>query len=300
VIAIILILVSGVGLSALAIGGAALLGLYPFLPRDLGGAPDLDRKAKRVRIPLPDGEGVDGWWVEGTRDAIVVVFHGYGRNHTRAWRYGAFLNAAGYHLLAIDFRSGRYLDRKPTTLGHFELVDAQAALDWVRSQPRLAGFRMGLLGESLGGSVALMLAALNSDVAAVVVDCAFAHGGLALEDSCERWARVPRWPTAEILRSMLRTMTGVDPATIDPRAAAASLTNRPVFFIHGMDDNRFSSEHARQLWRAAGSKDPLWLMPGVGHNQGWIRHREPYEARVTAFFAHALLAEGEGVPAGEL
>jgi len=295
-----LILLSGCALAVAAAGGSALLGLYPLLPSDLGGVRNLDRKARRERIPVGTDDWIDGWYLSGTRPAVVIIFHGYGRNHHRAWRYATFLGAAGFAILAVDFRSSRYRERKPTTLGHFELEDARAALDWVRREPGLEGHRIALLGESLGGSVSLMLAAESPDVAAVVVDAAFSHGFQALGDSCERWARVPRWPSAELLRALGRLATGHDPGAVDVLSRVALLADRPVFFIHGMDDNRFSPEQARELWRAAGSKDPLWLIPGVGHNQGWLRHRRLYERRVTAFLERHLLGAGEGVPAGAI
>ena len=81
-----LILVSTSALAVLAAGGSALLALYPLLPSDLGGAPNLDRRARRLRIPLDGGDWIDGWHLRGARKALVLVFHGYGRNHHRAGR----------------------------------------------------------------------------------------------------------------------------------------------------------------------------------------------------------------------
>lgn len=295
-----LILLSTSAVAATALGGAAVLAFYPFLPRDLGGAPNLDRRARRARIPVGDDDWVDAWHVPGTRRAVVVLFHGFGRNHLRSWRYGAFLHRAGYHVVALDFRSSRWVGRKPTTLGHYEMQDAEAVLGWIRAEPSLAGAAIGLMGESLGGAVALRMAERHPDVAAVVADCAFANGRRALEDSCRRWARLPRGPSAEILSRMVHGLTGCDPARVDVVAAAAGLRDRPVLFIHGLDDNRIAPEHARLLWQAAGAKDPLWLIPGVGHNQGWLKQRSLYEERVRAFLDQRLLGEGGGLPPGEI
>lgn len=286
--------------AALLLGGAALAVFFPLVPRDLGGAANLNARARRVRVPVGDGDALDGWHLEGDRDSVVIVFHGFGRDHHRAWRYAAFLNAAGHHIVTVDFRSSRLRGRKPTTLGVFECEDAQATLDWVRREPGLANARVGLFGESLGGAVAILTASRNPGVAAVVADGAFANALDALEDSCERWARVPRQPSAAILRSMARWTTGHDPADRDVVPAAAGLRERPLFLIHAERDNRISTDQALRLWRAAGAKDPLWLIPDAGHNQGWIRHRALYEQRVTAFFASHLLGEGPGLAPGEL
>jgi dipeptidyl aminopeptidase/acylaminoacyl peptidase len=281
----------------LVLAGVVWLGFFPFLPRDLGGAPDLDGASRRVRIPLED-DALDGWLLPGREPAVVLVLHGYGREHSRAWRYGAFLRAAGYGVLAVDFRSSRWNRRRPTTLGHHEVVDAQAALDWLRAEPSLAGVAVGLLGESLGGSVALLVAAENPEVRAVVADGAFAHATLALEDSSERWARLPR-RSAHLARALGRALTGRDLGEADIEPAAVRLADRPVFFIHALRDDRLSVEHAERLWRAAGGKDPLWIIPGVGHNEGWKRHPVEYERQVLAFFGLHLLGRGAGLPPGE-
>ncbi len=280
----------------LLLGASTWVGLYPMLPRDLGGVENLDHQAQRVRIAVAPGDSVDAWYLPGTRPASVLLLHGYARTHSRMWRYGSFLHRAGYGVLAFDTRSARTAHRLPTTLGYNEMADAQAVLDWLRvRQPH---GRIGVLGESLGASVAMMLAARNPDVAAVVEDCGFASGKLALEEASERWAHLPRWPTAPMLRWLERRMTGFDPYAIDVVSAAQSLTARPVLFIQGLEDNRFSPIQVRALWQAAGGKDPLWLIPDAGHNAGWMRHRALYEQRVMAFFDRALLGQGQGIPSG--
>jgi dipeptidyl aminopeptidase/acylaminoacyl peptidase len=285
-------------IAIVALGVAMLLGLYPHLPRDLGGAPNLDRAARRVRIPVDEDDALDGWLLAPRETAVVLVLHGYGRDHSRAWRYAAFLHAAGYGVLAVNFRSSRWSRRLPTTLGHHEIVDTQAALDWLRAEPALAGHALGLLGESLGGSVALIVAAANPEVAAVMADGPFVHATLALEDSSERWARLPR-RSAHLARALGRVVTGRDLGEVDVEPAAAQLADRPLFLVHALEDNRLSSEHTRRLWRAAGAKDPLWLIPGAGHNEGWKRHRAEYERRALAFFDRHLLGRGMGIPPGE-
>ncbi|MGH7741903.1 MAG: alpha/beta hydrolase, partial [Candidatus Eiseniibacteriota bacterium] len=175
--------------SALVIflAGSTWVALFPGVPEDLGGVPNLDRRAEHVRIPLAGADSLDGWLLRGTNPVTVLMFHGYGRDHHRMWRYAKFLGAAGYGTLAIDFRSSRAVNRKPTTLGHYELEDARAALEWLERDPRTHDHRLLVFGESLGGSVAVTLAGERPEVAAVVADCPFESGTRALEDACERW-----------------------------------------------------------------------------------------------------------------
>jgi fermentation-respiration switch protein FrsA (DUF1100 family) len=281
------------GVSALLLFGAGSVWLffYPALPADLGGATNLDRTAEKVSIPTADGDTIDGWYLRGTEPAVVLLLHGHGREHRRMWRYGGFLHKAGYGVLAIDFRSARTRDRKPTTLGHYETIDAQAALDWLRKRSELEGHVIGIFGESLGGSVALVTAAKNPDVLAIVDDCGFASGHEAIEDGFRRVAHLPAWPGTPLLRSTARAVTGVDPGALEVRPAAAALKDRGLLFISCDHDGRISPEQTRALWRAAGERHRLWMVSEAGHNEGWKHNRAAYEDTVTSFFAeHLLLA----------
>ena len=297
---LIVILISSLAVALVVLLGVAVtrLVLYPLLPADLGGVESLDTRAHRIAIPLADGDHVEAWHLPGAGRGALLLLHGFGRTHQRMWRYGAFLHRAGYDILTFDFRSSRRRDRKPTTLGHHELFDAQGALDWLRALPSLDGQRIGLLGESLGGSIALLLAARNPDIAAVAVDGAFAHATQALEDSCERWAGLPGRPTAAFLRWVGRRLTGHDPGGVDVAAAAATLADRPVMVIHSSEDDRLSPAHATALWHAAGGRGPLWLIHGAGHNEGWRRQRGLYEELLLAFLERPLRGEGPGLPGG--
>lgn len=274
------------GMSALVLflGGTAWLAFYPPVPADLDGAPDLDDRAQAVRVPV-GADHLDGWMLPGERRVAVVVFHGYGRDHHRAWRYGAFLHRAGYGVVTVDFRSSRAARRLPTTLGAHELADAEATLAWVRAAPELRGHRVVLYGESLGGSVALVTAARSGGVAAVIADCPFATGRRALEDTFEYWLRAPFMATAA--SAVGHAFTGRDPGALDAVAAAESLRSTPLLLIHARNDDRMRTRQAEDLWRAAGSDDELWLTEG-GHNEGWQRDRAGYERRVLAFLDRAL------------
>jgi fermentation-respiration switch protein FrsA (DUF1100 family) len=157
-----------------------------------------------------------------------------------------------------------------------------------------------MLGESLGGSVALVAAAERPDVQAVLVDGAFASGALALADACQRWAHLPPAPGARLCRTLGRAVTGHDPGSLDVVVASRALRDRPLYFIHALRDDRLSVAHPRALWAAAGAKDPLWIIPEAGHNEGWVLHRELYETRALAFFDHHLLGTGTGLPGGDL
>jgi dipeptidyl aminopeptidase/acylaminoacyl peptidase len=268
--------------------GSTWLGLYPPVPIDLGGLPNLDSRAERVSIPVGEDDHLDAWLVPGRRPALVILLHGYGRDHTSMWCYAHFLHDAGYSVLAADFRSSRVRNRKPTTLGFWEQNDARAILAWVARQPGLREDRIGIMGESLGGSVALSIAPSHPEVRALVVDSPFATGHRALSDGAERFFHVAREPFAALARFATLAITHHDPYALNCIAACESLTTRPLFLIHSLRDDRLSPDQSRDLWRATGSNATLWVVPVAGHTQAWVRYRGEYERRVLAFLAGPL------------
>lgn len=277
-------------LSALLLfaGGSAWIALYPTVKADLGGVENLDARAQHVRIPVGEGDHLDGWYLPGRTDATVILFAGYARDHRRVWRYGQFLNERGLHVLTVDFRSARQTDRKPTTLGHWELVDARAALGWVRRHPELHAHRVALFGESLGGAVALALAAERPDVAAVVADSPFASADAAIEDGLRFVIHAPVFPLAPIARQVGRWVTGYDPGSFDATEALRALNGRPVLVIQTKVEDRFSRDQVRRIETSLGLRGEQWTLEDVKHTEAWLRHRDTYEKRVGGFMAGHL------------
>lgn len=99
------------------------------------------------------------------------------------------LSAAGYAVLCVEMpcfgaRAGQTesatakarLWEGRTLFGQM-LAEQGAALDWLRGQPDVDSGRIGVMGISMGGTLAWWLAALRPDVAAAVSMCCFADLG---------------------------------------------------------------------------------------------------------------------------
>ncbi|MCC6349185.1 MAG: alpha/beta fold hydrolase [Candidatus Eisenbacteria bacterium] len=294
----------GLALSALMLflAGSAWLALYPAVPADLGGVRSLDAGARRVRIPVGEDDHLDGWLVPGSNRAVIVLCPGYARDHRRVWRYAHFLEPDGYTLLALDFRSSRTERRRPTTLGAYERQDLDATLAWIAAQPRWKRARVGLFGESLGGSTALAAAAGDSAVDAVVADCPFATGEMAIRDGFACRLGLPAWPLTDLALLLGRAVTRHDLGALDTRRSLAELGARPVLLIQTSLGDRFAQDQVRSLENAAGPGVEGWTVDDSRHTEVWLRHRREYESRVRAFFARHLLGSRivtlERVPAG--
>jgi dipeptidyl aminopeptidase/acylaminoacyl peptidase len=96
----------------------------------------------------------------------VIVLTGSGSTRDDVLDHAALVARAGYGALFLDFRGhgnsgGRIMD-----LGWGAERDVHSAVSWVLGQPGVT--RVGVLGLSMGGEVALTAAAEDPRIAAVV------------------------------------------------------------------------------------------------------------------------------------
>lgn len=107
---------------------------------------------------------------------------------------------SGYNVLLFDYRSHTRIKTKTdtdshdsywkcyrSTVGYLETIDAQAALDYLKSLKK--DLKVGVIGPSMGGSIALNLSSKeeNKDfIVGVISDCAFSNLRSILENSVDK------------------------------------------------------------------------------------------------------------------
>jgi fermentation-respiration switch protein FrsA (DUF1100 family) len=121
-------------------------------------------------LTLPPGSG--------PHPAVVLV-HGLGATHDMMLpQYEQHFAAAGIATLAFDYRYTGASDGQPrqhiSTKAQYD--DVAAAVEHVKSRPKIDGRRIGLWGTSLGGMNVIRVAAARGDIAVAVVQCPIVHG----------------------------------------------------------------------------------------------------------------------------
>jgi uncharacterized protein len=183
----------------------------------------------------------------------------------------------------------------PVTLGYRELADARAALAYLRrARP---GVPLGAIGFSMGAAVAVMLAAREPELKAVVADGPFTSQREIVSFRIAQRVRTLR--SIAPLRSLVVSLVnrhlldsfgfGLD--DVHPLHDVTALAGRPLFLIHGEQDEVIPADHTRRLVQAArrdGVPVEEWLVPGAGHCGAYFADRDVYCSRVRAFFRNAL------------
>jgi dipeptidyl aminopeptidase/acylaminoacyl peptidase len=207
-----------------------------------------------------------GWLPAGSNGAATV--------EARAQRYAS----EGYVALALAMR-GWPPSGGADDCGLGQPDDAARAVTWVRSLPGVVGDRVGLVGFSQGGQVALLTAARDARVRAVVAV-------FPVTD-------VARWKTttanADIPGYITQVCEPGGTAPRSPRLRAADIA-APVLLVHGDADTRVPTEQSvlmREALEAAGRRVQLLLVPGAQH--GFTPAEEAFaRPAVDAFLAAEL------------
>jgi fermentation-respiration switch protein FrsA (DUF1100 family) len=250
---------------------------------------DYDLPFEPVTFAARDGMKLGGWLIgEGKRPTVIFCAGMFGSMDGDAHMAPPFVRA-GFNVLQFDWRGHGVSDGPRSTLGLRERLDLLGAIDFVQSQ---GVQRIGLMGFSMGGAVALRVAAEDPRVACVVSDGGFARMentlvGYALERTGGR-GRWLFWAFARLVLGMVGVRLGESIYPAAPLPVVGQIAPRPVLFIHGEDDPFVPPPDQDALYAACGQPKQLWRVPGAGHREAYDLHPEEYIERVMLFFRAGL------------
>ena len=196
---------------------------------------------RQQTIDLVSGrERVPALWLEPAGAAAApaaLLLHGFSsRKEQMAQAMGRALLARGVASLALDLpfhgeREGadREIPRNPLALvGAWKtaIAESRAAVTWIGAQAGIDATRIGVVGYSLGGFLALMAAAEEERLRVVALAAA---GDLP-----------DRTPYAALVRGL-----------VDPLRAAGRLDGRPLLLVNGRRDTTTRPAQAERLFAAA-------------------------------------------------
>jgi len=269
-------------------------------PADLGLAFD------EVHIPS-GGVNLPAWWIpaggapggapSGASGPAVLLVHGWESARDRTLPNVPVLHAAGFHVLTIEVRGHGVNppEELPLTAGEFG-ADATAGARYLLGRPDVT--KVAIVGHSMGGIGALLAAAAEPRVAAVVAASTPADA-YRLTRQTFRLARLPLPGPFAYPLAWLTTHVFLEPRGHTVRsvsAARAVETYRgPILLIHGDQDRVVPVSHLSRLERAAvkaREDDPAagpveaLIIPGGQHS--WLYEFAAYRGAVARFLARAV------------
>jgi uncharacterized protein len=285
-----------IGLVLLSLGAFAVVGWigseralrpgYPHYKWNLATFPDL--LPETILAKATDKITLSGRFFRGNRPSLIILASGYGDTQDQMLPIAEFLHHAGFGVVTWDSRGRTPSGGEFVTLGVLEQRDLISMVDYAMGRQDIGAKRIGVLGISMGGSVAILAAAKDERIRAVVDDSGFSDAPRVIAASFEHFVHLPAFPFAPLTIVIADLRAGIDVNRVRPVDVIGEISPRPLLVIHEVGDSVVPAENSLRNYAAARSPKELWLVPGDQHGNAHTIAKAEYETRVTKFFNEAL------------
>jgi uncharacterized protein len=225
--------------------------VYPAPPIERGDWNPAALVHEDVHFVSADGTRLHGWFVPHPSAKRAILYcHGNAEQvGDLADLLAHFRDSLEASIFVFDYRGYGHSGGRPDEPGC--IADGRAALHWLAGKVGVKPNQIVVMGRSIGGGVAVALAA-DEGAQALVIENAFP----TIVDVAARhfpWLPV-RWLMDNRYDSMSRIQR----------------YNGPLFQVHGSLDDLVPIALGRQLFEASPSRDKHFTeIPGRGHNDAW-------------------------------
>ncbi|MCF7989737.1 MAG: alpha/beta hydrolase [Thiohalocapsa sp.] len=232
-----------------------------------------------IRLAAADGVALHGWLVPAPRRRAsaphtLLFLHGNAGNIGHRGDSIALFAGLGLDVLIIDYRGYGKSGGSPSETGLY--LDADAAWNWLVDTQGLSPRDIVVFGRSLGGAVAVELAA-KADPGALIVESSF--------DTMRSLARTHFPVLSRVLPLRYRF----------PAAERIGAVDAPVLVLHSRDDEIVPYALGRRLFAAAPEPKHFAELTG-GHNDGFLRTGSDYVDALEQFLTMAADAGASADP----
>lgn len=211
---------------------------------------------QEVSLNTRDGERLHGWYLphEGAEYTLLFL-HGNGGNISHRLLSLQLFHELGLNVLIFDYRGYGQSTGEPDEKGLY--ADAQSAWLYLTGQRGIAPEHILIFGRSLGGAVAVNLAA-REQAAALILESTFSSAG----------------DMAGVFFPLLSPLLYVRYEF--PSEQLIEQVNIPLLMMHSTEDEIIPYELGKRLYQAAG-EPKRWHRLGGDHNSGFLKDAEAYK-----------------------
>jgi fermentation-respiration switch protein FrsA (DUF1100 family) len=210
-----------------------------------------------------DGFAYQLWVPRGDEPApAVVVLHGAGSRKENHADFARTARSHGFVALTFDNRGHGETEGE---FGPRVIMDIGRLSRWVAERPEVDERRVALRGSSMGGLLAIHVAAVTPQIAGVIAICPASERMLL--DDVRQVARGEPAPAGSALASMRVDALGLAAwlEEQDVRNAVTLLGAKPLLIVHARDDEVMPYEFSKELYALAEEPKRLLLLEGGDH-----------------------------------
>jgi len=221
---------------------------------------DISLRYQEVNLTTEDGKNLEGWYLPGSNNRIVLFFSGNAGNRGYRLDKLRILHELNLSVLIVDYRGYGGSTGRPSEKGLFR--DGKAMWEYASQELNYSPEQILLYGESLGGAVAFHVGA-EKEVGGVIVEGTFSS---AREVARDLIFFIPRFMVSDIYNSRTR----------------APQLDAPLLILHSREDEIIPYQHGKKLYEAA--EEPKKLVPLQGsHNHAFLEDQQTYRKAMEDF-----------------
>jgi uncharacterized protein len=247
-----------------------------------------DLHPEHIQVRSVDNILLDGRFFHGDRPALIILASGYGDTQDQMLQIAEFLHHAGFSVLTYNSRARAPSGGQYVTLGAMEQKDVISVLDYAARRSDVDANRIGILGISMGGASAILAAAKDQRIRAVVDDSGFSDAPRVIAASFEHFIHLPAFPFAPITVAIADLRAGINANQVRPMDVIGQISPRPLLIIHEQGDVVVPPDNSMRNFAAARQPKQIWWVPGSSHAQAQTIAKSDYQTNVTKFFETAL------------
>ncbi|KAL6708667.1 bem46 protein, variant [Coniothyrium glycines] len=233
--------------------------------------------AEELFIPTPDGESLSAFFIRANkqhaRNVTILMFHGNAGNIGYRLPIAKILESElRCNVLMLQYRGYGLSSGTPNEKGL--LIDAQTGLDYIRHRAELRGTKLVIYGQSIGGAVAIGLAAKNQeqgDIAGIVLENTFTSIRKLIPTA---------FPPARFLAPLCHQLWPSEDNL-------PLITSIPILFLSGLKDEIIPPTHMSRLYQVCKSPKVWKELPNGSHNDtvaepGYFQYIEDFLSEFVA------------------
>ena len=242
-----------------------------------------------IEFPSHDGTPLSGWLIpaENAR-AVILLCHGMSADRTQMLPWADWLRQEGYTLLLFDFRALGRSGGDLCTMGLYEPGDIQGALDYLDARADTGKLPVAIMGFSMGGVAAIIAAADDTRIRAVVSHGAYSDLNRAISQRCRKHFGHAGPVVEAVSRRIGQRWFPASSEEVSPIKAIGRIAPRPVLLLNGLHDRIVLPVNAEDMHAAAGGAAEVWILPNSPHAYPTGADLDLYKERVIAFFNRSL------------
>ncbi|MEF8873809.1 MAG: alpha/beta fold hydrolase [Candidatus Thermoplasmatota archaeon] len=247
---------------------------------------DLGLGYKEVSFKTEDGIDLKGWWMDKGGEKTLICLHGYTASR---WRdvymkpLLKILKEEDHNVLYFDLRAHGESGGDRTYLGFKEDLDLKASIDWLKGRHEESCEKIGLIGYSMGGIVAVRGLASDERVDCAVADSPPIDMDATSARSLKYFAGIPGG-FYHLIKPTARLLFGIE--TLDMYGYAGQI-DKPLLLIAGKNDPIVKVPEMRKFYEGSGDVVNLWITDAE-HVRSIQEDLEEYERRISSFFEKHL------------